>query len=87
MISFSVQASMIHIGYEDQNFNKAKLVQNIFEKKYNIPKSLIKVFKQQKCQPRDPRFLFICINKKGELLQLSNINLNQIRKSLKVFKN
>ncbi len=86
LLSTSVQSSAINIYVDSNKFELAKVTKNIFRTKYNIPKSLIRLKVGERCISRDKRFLELCINKKGELIQLPNYNLHNIINSLKTFK-
>lgn len=80
---YLANAGLINIIHES-NFNRAKIVKNIFNKQYMIPEKLISIKSGLCIENIDERFLNICITKKGELLQLSS-NIHFIRKSLKTF--
>jgi len=77
--------SMINIIYLSQNKASALIVKNIFSEKYLIPVQLIKLKLAEKCRSFDERYFELCINEKGELTELSNPNIKNIKKSLKVF--
>jgi hypothetical protein len=80
------QASKIIIQYEIGMEKNKDIAIAIFETKYNIPRSLI-MEKKGNCfgQKEDAKFLHLCINKKGELTQLSS-HINLKIKSLLSFK-
>lgn len=83
LIPIYSNAALINVLYES-NLKDAKIVKNIFLKRYEIPAQLV-VIKKGSCLERvDERFMNICITKKGELIQLSS-NINFIRKSLNTF--
>lgn len=82
-ISTHSLASMIIIQHENREF-EALRVKEYFMHEYQIPKSLIRV-QQRSCNKSiDNRFLHLCVNKKGELLQLSS-NIDFQIKSLSTF--
>lgn len=79
-------ASKLVILHEANQHKNGLLVRNIFLSKYNIPKDLI-TLKAGECDYKkdDKRFLYLCVNKKGELLLLSS-NIDFKIKSLMIFK-
>ncbi len=85
LITSLSQASQIIITYESGQVDNAKVVRNIFEKKYEIPSALILTINKS-CSSKvlDKRFLSLCINKKGELIKLSS-NIKFQIKSLLTF--
>ncbi len=78
-------ASQILITYEDNKAQYAYHMQKYFKENYKIPLTIIKIKKSYECRSIDKRFLEICINKKGELIQFSNSNIKKIIKSLRTF--
>jgi hypothetical protein len=75
---------MIYIGHNNKK-SQAHIVKAYFISKYNIPRELIKV-KRSNCEEKeDNRYLQLCINQKGELIQLSS-NIDFKIKSLSIFK-
>jgi len=83
--SSSCLAAMISIQFHSSHQQNAKQIKQIFIKRYSIPKEIIKMNMTEECKAVDQRFLELCINKKGELLVLSNSNILKIKKSLKTF--
>lgn len=83
ILSNICNAKVINI-YNESNPNKAKVVADIFIQKYGVPKSLISSFQTECTKNVDKRFLNLCINKKGELIQLPSY-LKFLKKSLSVF--
>ena len=85
-ISNSLEASKIVIRYQTVSTKEPEEIKKIFRIKYNIPESLIVLIKRGcSAKGRDERFLYLCINKKGELLKFSP-NIQFKVKSLLVFK-
>ncbi|MFT6632950.1 MAG: hypothetical protein ACJAS4_002918 [Bacteriovoracaceae bacterium] len=76
---------MVKLSFEGENRITVLLIKNIFQEKYKIPLKLIRVTKVSSCHSQDKRFLELCINKKGELVEFSNYNKKNIINSLKVF--
>lgn len=76
--------AMIHI--QSPYIEQAKIVKNIFQDKYKIPSQLIDVeIKQGGCvDDIEEAALLLCINKKRELLVLSQ-DIKILKKSFKVF--
>ena len=64
---------------------EANFVKEVFTQKHNIPEILVETKPQKSCKSRDPRFVELCLNKKGELVLLSSKNISKKIKSLKVF--
>ena len=84
LICSNAFGSMILISHNDKIKN-AKLVKNYFISKYRIPSELIEI-KESDCMDKlDSRYLQLCINQKGELIQLSS-NIDFQIKSLSTFK-
>lgn len=77
-------ASMILIKYENK-YKNALLIQDIFVKKYSIPRDLILIKKERCLESKGSNFLELCINKKGELLTLSS-DIKFKVKSLSIFR-
>ena len=88
LMTFSTIAhsGMIKITYTQKNKSNATHILKRFEQKYSIPSELIILKKVESCTSSDKRFLELCINTKGELIEFSNHNLKSITNSLKVFK-
>ena len=86
-ISFA-NAAQINILYESSLIKKQLLLglKEHFKIRYGIPHSLINIKRVQSCGIFDKRFLEVCINSKGNLVEIPNINKKEILKSLKVFK-
>ncbi len=84
-INTSCYASMIHIFYTKNQRAEAQIVRQIFHQKYQVPLFIIKMIQSDQCKGSDTRFLEMCINKKGELIELSNPNIVKIKKSLRTF--
>jgi hypothetical protein len=80
-----VKASKVHIYFTEKQNNHAKIIRDIFLEKYKIPLSLIKLRKTKICNIRDQRFLELCLNSEGELIQFPNSNIKNIKKSLNTF--
>lgn len=77
-------ASMVIIKHENRMEN-AKIVKEIFQRKYLIPNELIQI-KNERCKEEVlSNYLELCINKKGELLILSS-NIKFKIKSLLIFR-
>lgn len=85
-ISINVYSSQINIYFYEAFSKESIIIKEIFMTKYNIPSYLIKRIETSKCESIDKRFLEICINKKGELTQLSNMKTKKIVTSLLAFK-
>ncbi len=83
--SSSALASMIFIYHAPKHHWEAKQVRGIFQNKYNIPAEIIHIREKAECKQQDSRFLELCINRKGELIQLSPSNIENIKKSFKTF--
>jgi hypothetical protein len=71
-LSQACHASKIVISYESGNVDNAEVIQSIFVDRYSIPKNLISI-RSGLCdeEDRDKRFLNLCVNKKGDLLKIS----------------
>ena len=74
----------IQIDYVD--LARAKIVRNIFLNKYNLPMELLVLRKVDGCKlpANTSTIAHLCINKKGELIMLSQ-NIQIIKNSLTVF--
>lgn len=86
LISFNVQAGLIQISYHQDQKALALSSMNFFEVNYGIPSKLIKLKLIKKCEPSAPRFLDLCINKKGELTEFSHNKTKLIINSFKIFR-
>ena len=78
--------SILNIYSPLEKKESAVEVKQYLVQKYGIPEKLIKISLEESCEVRDARFIELCINKKGELKELSNQNIKKIIKSLLVFK-
>ncbi len=67
-----VLASQINIKYENDSIENALWVKSIFIERYSIPGDLIQIKKGDCIEAAyDQRFLNLCINKKGDLITIS----------------
>lgn len=80
-----VYSMSISIYYTPGMLEESIHVKEIFLKKYQIPAELIFIYPTKKCSRIDNRSLNLCLNKKGELLQLSSSNILKLKKSLSTF--
>ena len=85
IISIPSHARIISIYYVEHQMIAKQLKQRFMEK-HHIPSQIISVFKINKCRSLDQRYLEVCINKKGELIELSSKNIELKINALKVFK-
>lgn len=83
LLSTSSEAMIV---IQSQSKNKASIVKDIFEQKYQIPSDLIEVKKISKCRMCHEKIAAcLCINKKGELKTLS-FDMITLKKSFSVFR-
>ena len=78
-------SSQVRVYYHPGEKSKALIVKQIFETKFSVPNQLIVLKKSQECHSQDARFLELCINKKGKLLELPNTYIDKIKKSIRTF--
>lgn len=78
-------ATKIIITATPNSFLLAKQVKAIFIERYSIPKRLIILKERMICVSQENRYLELCINRKGELEELSKSNIKKIKKSLAIF--
>jgi hypothetical protein len=71
-LSQASHASKIVIRYESGNIDNAEVIRAIFVDRYSIPKNLVSI-RNGHCdeQDQDKRFLNLCVNKKGDLIKIS----------------
>jgi hypothetical protein len=84
LVSTNAFSSMILIGHNNQESNAIK-IKDYFISEYRIPKELILIKRSECLEEVDRRYLQLCVNKKGELIQLSS-NIDFQIKSLSTFK-
>jgi hypothetical protein len=78
-------ASKIIIYHHSTRADEAEIIRNIFTKRYSIPEVLITKVRMDSCQKREHRYMELCVNRKGELIEFSNSNIKKIKKSLAIF--
>ncbi len=84
----NTSAAQINILYETSLVKKQLLIslKHHFISEYGVPNKLINIKRVLNCGIVDRRYLEVCINSKGNLTEIPNINKRDILKSLKVFK-
>jgi hypothetical protein len=78
-------ASKVIVYHHSSRTEEANIVKNIFTNKYSVPTRLVVIIQTQECRVKEKRFMELCINKKGELIEFSNSNIKKIKKSLAIF--
>jgi hypothetical protein len=84
LVSTNALSSMIFIGHNNQESNAIR-IKDYFISEYHIPKELILIKRSECLEEVDRRYLQLCVNEKGELIQLSS-NIDFQIKSLLTFK-
>ena len=83
LISQNLQANIIKIHFlNTQDMDSATELKETLMGKYNIPGSLIVILKRKFCKERS---FNLCLNKKGELKQLSLDRIDKFKKTFSIF--
>lgn len=87
IISFSSQASLVTVRYVGENFPAAMSVRKIFQENYDVPVSLVKVERYNKCNNVGELDggIHLCIENNGQLLFTGANNFELAKKSILSF--
>lgn len=85
IISLNCYAGRVEIQYAKGRKNLALLAKSIFQKKYKIPNSLIRIHHNNKCESANEFVWLLCVTDTGELRDGPNVNRELIKSSLAIF--
>lgn len=77
-------ASMIQVQYT-HNQEDAELIKKLIIERRKVPSRLVRTKFVTKCRQTDERLLELCLNEKGDLIEIPNINSKRIKQSFLVF--
>ena len=86
-VCFPTFASFVTVQYEESSHGQAKLIQEIFQESYMLPKSLIKLVSTRECREGKENYqgVQLCLKNNGQLLFIGANNLELTRKSILSF--
>ena len=87
VLSFNSHASLIQVSYEDDNFERAESISQIFQTNYDIPEELISIKEIKNCEDLEVDLigLSLCINKRRQLVWNDSTNLELTKRTILSF--
>ncbi len=85
ILSLQVNASLVHIIFEEKNSDGAQIVRSIFHEQYDLPLEFIEMHMEMNCDKKFRKGMNLCLGDKQSLSLISNINDELIKKSILSF--
>lgn len=85
LFCFQVQANLIHISFNGDQFRNAETISKIFNISYNIPADLIRIHHSHDCLENYKSGLHLCLDEYAQLLLINSSNIELTKKSILSF--